>query len=194
MPKPQLTFPCPQCGRQVGVGPELAGRRVRCPLCRGVVTAPSQAAGAAPRPRSNGGPDGVESIFADPEESDDSVIGGGVAYRKPVPPSDTGIAPVTTPRPIPRTGAPIITKPPSSQRHRTAAPTTADAPALPAEEGSPFAGLGGDSPPPRPAVGEPKRGPRGEKPPIPVWVWAVMAALAGYGMLVTVIAAWGWLR
>jgi hypothetical protein len=40
-----VDFPCPECGRRLRVGPELAGKRVRCPGCRKVVPAP---AGTAP--------------------------------------------------------------------------------------------------------------------------------------------------
>lgn len=186
-----LTFPCPHCGRRMGVGLELAGRRVRCPLCREVVTAPVGPVPApAQRQPSDRGPEGVESIFADPAESEDSVIGGAQTHRKPIPPSDTEVTPVTTPRSAPRTAVPFIVKPPSSQQLPTAQPASVDV-APPAEEGSPFAGLGGDPPP---ASGRPKRKTRSEDVRVPVWVWVVVAALAGYGMVMTVLAAWGWMR
>jgi hypothetical protein len=264
MPKQPLTFPCSRCGRRMGVGLELAGRRVRCPLCREVVTAPAASAGPAPQPTPNRGPEGVESIFADPAESEDSVIGGAPAHKKPVLPSDPGLVPVTTPRPAPRTAVPFIAKPPSSQRH-PAAPPAAGAPPPPAEEGNPFAGLDREplplaeqegtkgnpqpaeppraeavqapptdednpfadlasAPPPprprsdkakrrsptdtgdsfsdpdrdppraRPVSGKARRSPREVGAAVPVWVWVVVAALAGYGMVMTAVAAWGWLR
>jgi hypothetical protein len=174
----------------MGVGLELAGRRVRCPLCREVVTAPVAAAGPEPpaeqRPQSDRGPEGVESIFADPEESEDSVVGGAQTHRKPIPPSDTEVVPVTA-RPAPRTAVPFIVKPPSS-------PVGAGVPPRPPEEGSPFAGLGGDPLPAKPVSGKSKRGSRNEGVRIPVWMWLVVAVLAGYGLLMTVVAAWGWLR
>jgi hypothetical protein len=44
-----LTFPCPFCGRRMGVGIELLGRHVRCPHCKQVVLAPSTA-GTSPAP------------------------------------------------------------------------------------------------------------------------------------------------
>lgn len=194
MPKQPLTFPCPRCGRRMGVGLELAGRRVRCPLCREVVTAPAASAGPAPQPTSNRGPEGVESIFADPADSEDSVIGGAPVHKKPVLPSDPGLVPVMTPRPAPRTAVPFINKPPSSQRHPVAQPVTAEVPTLPAEEGSPFAGLGGDPLPARPASSKSKHSSRGEGVQVPAWMWVVVAALAGYGMAMTAVAAWGWLR
>jgi hypothetical protein len=178
----------------MGVGLELAGRRVRCPLCREVVTAPAAAAGPAPQPTTNRGPEGVESIFADPEESEDSIVGGTPTQRKPIPPSDTEVVPVTTPRPAPRTAVPFINKPPSSQRHPVAQPVTAEVPTPPAEEGSPFAGLGGDPPPAKPVSGKSKRNKRVERVPVPAWVWIVVATLAGYGMVMTAVAAWGWMR
>lgn len=176
----------------MGVGLELAGRRVRCPLCREAVTAPATPAGPDPPLRSDRWPEGVESIFADPEESEDSIVGGAPSHRKPIPPSDPGVVPVTTPRPVPRTAVPFINKPPSSQRHPVAQPVTAEVPTPPAEEGSPFAGLGGDPPPAKPASSKSKRTKRGERISVPVWVWLVVAALTGYGMLMTAVAAWGW--
>lgn len=186
MAKHPLTFPCSRCGRRMGVGLELAGRRVRCPLCREVVTAPTAPVGSEPRPPSSRGPEGVESIFADPEESEDSVIGGSPTYRKPIPPSDTEVVPVTA-RPAPRTAVPYIVKPPSS-------PVAAEVPPRLPEEGSPFAGLGGDPLPAKPVSVKLKRGSRSEGVQAPLWMWIVVAALAGYGMLMTVVAAWGWLR
>jgi hypothetical protein len=36
-----VDFPCPECGRRLRVGPELAGKKVRCPGCRKVVPAPA---------------------------------------------------------------------------------------------------------------------------------------------------------
>lgn len=42
------TFPCPFCGRKMGVGPELLGHKVRCPHCKQVILAPT--AGVAPAP------------------------------------------------------------------------------------------------------------------------------------------------
>ncbi|MGL6094207.1 MAG: hypothetical protein ACRC7O_00210, partial [Fimbriiglobus sp.] len=46
----QLTFACPTCARRIGIGSEWAGRQVRCPHCRAVVTAPltSDAAPVSP--------------------------------------------------------------------------------------------------------------------------------------------------
>lgn len=35
-----VDFPCPECGRRLRVGPDLAGKQVRCPGCRRVVPAP----------------------------------------------------------------------------------------------------------------------------------------------------------
>jgi hypothetical protein len=176
----------------MGVGLELAGRRVRCPLCREVVTAPTTPVGSEPRPPASRGPEGVESIFADPEESEDSVVGGAPTHRKPIPPSDTEVVPVTS-RPAPRTAVPFIVKPPSSQQLPTAQPASADA-LPPAEGGSPFAGLGGDPLPAKPASVKSKRGSRSEGVRVPVWMWLVVAALAGYGLVMTVAAAWGWMR
>ncbi len=40
MASPPVTFPCPFCGRRMGVPAELVGKQVRCPHCKQVVTAP----------------------------------------------------------------------------------------------------------------------------------------------------------
>lgn len=42
------TFPCPFCGKKMGVGPELLGRKVRCPNCKEVLVAPVPAPAAPP--------------------------------------------------------------------------------------------------------------------------------------------------
>ena len=80
-----LTFPCPFCGRRMGVGMELVGRHVRCPHCKQIVLAPSAAQPQAPAvvmpvkplpdPVFNAAPkESADSILSDPEESDDEVF------------------------------------------------------------------------------------------------------------------------
>ncbi|HUR54810.1 MAG TPA: hypothetical protein VMZ71_11810 [Gemmataceae bacterium] len=82
-----LTFPCPFCGRRMGVGMELAGKHVRCPHCKQIVLAPTAAvpttAPPAPPPPSpmDDGPvfntaprESADSILSDPEESEDEVF------------------------------------------------------------------------------------------------------------------------
>src|SRR4029453_1019886 len=41
MVSPTVTFPCPFCGRRMGVPAELLGKQVRCPHCKQVVLAPA---------------------------------------------------------------------------------------------------------------------------------------------------------
>ena len=36
-----VRFPCSHCQKLMGVGPELAGQRVRCPHCQRVLVAPA---------------------------------------------------------------------------------------------------------------------------------------------------------
>jgi hypothetical protein len=86
-----LTFPCPFCGRRMGVGMELAGKHVRCPHCKQIVLAPTAAAPTAapafvppkppPPPQPDSDPvfntaprESADSILSDPEESDDEVF------------------------------------------------------------------------------------------------------------------------
>jgi len=44
------TFPCPFCSKKMGVGPELLGRKVRCPNCKEVLVAPAPAPPVPPPP------------------------------------------------------------------------------------------------------------------------------------------------
>ena len=39
----QLRFPCPACGRRIGIAPHMAGRQVACPGCGKPVTVPNAA-------------------------------------------------------------------------------------------------------------------------------------------------------
>jgi hypothetical protein len=164
----------------MGVGQELAGRRVRCPHCREAVSVPT--APAADLPARAGPPqEGTESIFGDPEDSDDSVIAPPTP-RKPV---------LLPPDPAPR-----ATKPPAPAAQPIAVtppPTAMAQPPEPADTGNPFAGLANEPPPAKPkSVARPRRRESVARPP--VWAWVVMVVLAGYGALMTALAAWGWLR
>ena len=79
-----LTFPCPFCGRRMGVGMELSGKHVRCPHCKQIVLAPTAAAvppAVEPAPAPDSDPvfnttprESAESILSDPEESEDEVF------------------------------------------------------------------------------------------------------------------------
>jgi hypothetical protein len=111
--------------------------------------------------------EGVESILGDPEESEDSVIGTPEPLRKPILPPE--------PRDSRRVvvGRPVVTPPPVE------------------DPGNPFAGLGDNPPRPGPASSRAHRS--ASRTGVPVWVWLVIAALAGYGALTTAIAVWGWL-
>ena len=85
------TFPCPFCGRRMGIGIELLGKHVRCPHCKQVVLAPRDAASHVVR---SGNPthasgsepsepeqfrfpkkrEAAESILSDADESTDEAI------------------------------------------------------------------------------------------------------------------------
>lgn len=45
-----IQFSCEQCGSLMGVPPEMAGRRVRCPQCKSVVAAPADESPAVEEP------------------------------------------------------------------------------------------------------------------------------------------------
>ncbi len=166
-----LTFPCPKCSKRLGVGLELAGKSVRCPHCREVVVAPSAATATAPGQLAQTGQrESAESIFADPEESEDSLFPASAPRVLPLPPPDPHAAPATGPR----VQNPLITPPPTSHR-------VADAP-QPATDANPFAVV----------APSPRRKPVGRKP-IP-WKAIALYALIGYAVLMTALAAWGWMR
>lgn len=109
-----LTFPCPKCARRMGVGLELMGKSVRCPHCRQVVVAPSNAPsrpapdapvlrqttppeaeepseeGDRPIPKFAAAPrEGAESIFGEEGIAEDSVF-EAPARQKPALVPDVG--------------------------------------------------------------------------------------------------------
>jgi hypothetical protein len=96
-----IKFPCSACQKLMAVGPELAGRKVRCPHCHQVLVAPA----AAPEAESDNlfqfakPPEGQDSIFGEP--ADDSVLGPA---RQAAPNPSAGVEdnPFAPPRPAPR--------------------------------------------------------------------------------------------
>ncbi len=159
------TFPCPFCGRKMGVGPELLGRQVRCPHCKQVIVAPPAAgeprAAAAPPPPPPAvtapppPPDfpvfnlpsreGQESIFGETAEAGDEVFGGEPA-RLPVP----ELPPPVAPPPPPAPAAPVIV-----QHAPPVAPPPAPLPVpTPAAPANPWAGLAQTPTAPPPAVSQ----------------------------------------
>lgn len=89
-----MKFPCALCQRRMAIGPELAGRRVRCPFCHQVVVAPAPATGPTDSQNPfdfSRSPDESDSIFGEP--ADDDLFG---ASPRPVP---AFAPPPTAPRP-----------------------------------------------------------------------------------------------
>ncbi|OWK46489.1 hypothetical protein [Fimbriiglobus ruber] len=253
----QVTFPCPQCGKRMAVGLELTGRSVRCPNCRHVVVAPAASQPGPPAAKAPPGPgadltptmiprpstdfvvsitarESSESIFSDPEESEDSVFTGAAARKPELPPGPEAQQPTDKmrylsnltgqPTPAPTRGsppssgwlAPTPITPPSApalevpaivpvavQPHAdTAANPFSDlAGPVPVGDASPWQAIDADDPPPPPeppkkpsASAKPTAAPAGPVPRSQWWKYAVMGALAVYALVVTVVAAWGWLR
>lgn len=154
------TFPCPFCGRKMGVGPELLGRKVRCPNCKEVLVAPAPAAEPAPAavvppppppvapPPSAAAdfpvfnlpnPDAQDSIFGEAQEESDDVFGSD-PDRLPVPELPPPVAP---PPPPPMA---VVASPPP-----VAVPIPPVAYAAPPAT-DPFAGFGAAPAYPPPAV------------------------------------------
>jgi len=115
------TFPCPFCGKKMGVGIELLGKKVRCPHCNQVLVAPAPAAvPVAPPPpqvekRETTPPDlpkfnipsqeARESIFGEQEEEGDDVFGSPEENKLRVPE-------VPPPEPVPT----VQPQPPASSQ------------------------------------------------------------------------------
>ncbi len=180
----------------MGVGLDLAGRSVRCPHCQDVVQAPVLATtNAAEFTATPTGPslepqfpdmfdnvvprEGAESIFADPEESDDSVF-SAFEMKAPLLPSPVAPTPTTAvnvatmPVPI---YAPAIVPPPQPV-------------APPVESFDTFENTAGSDEP-----RDRTRKSSAAKSQIAFdWKTLALIALAGYAVLVTGVAAWGWLR
>src|SRR5947208_16508516 len=70
-----IKFPCAACRKLMAVGPELAGRKVRCPHCHEVMAAPTSAPAGGPTDSEdpfqfNKPPTEDDSIFGEPADED----------------------------------------------------------------------------------------------------------------------------
>lgn len=122
---PNHTFPCPFCGKKMGVGRELLGKKVRCPHCNQIVLAPAPTPVAVSPPTT---PDQLkpqeppvdlpvfnipsrearESIFGDSESESDEVFGSSDGNKLPLvelPPSSPPSPPESAPVPAAKTKA-----------------------------------------------------------------------------------------
>lgn len=189
------TFPCPFCGRRMGVGAEYLGKLVRCPHCKQTVQAPATpdaapAATAAPAPLPAPPPEppspmfkvqkreGADSIMGDPEESDDEVFSsqGGHKLRIPDLPPEPPAAPplpASADDPFAFGGAPPPppAEPPRRAAFGSARPAAPKPPPPPpaAASDNPFADFGEPvAPPPPPPRPAPPRVAPPPPPPTPV--------------------------
>lgn len=85
MATPTQTFPCPFCGRRMGVRVEMLGRHVRCPHCSQVVLAPTAPAAAPPT--------------SDPAKRVSLTAPTPLAAPTPIPPENFPTHPPESPRP-----------------------------------------------------------------------------------------------
>jgi hypothetical protein len=127
---PTQTFPCPFCGKKMGVGIELLGKKVRCPHCNQILVAPAPVATAvpvvepAPQPPPPPPPppepiaelptfnlptqEARESIFGETEEESDDVFSSSDnKHRVPEMPAEEPSAPVESPPPVAVEPAPM---------------------------------------------------------------------------------------
>jgi hypothetical protein len=218
------TFPCPYCQQLIGVAPEHAGLPVSCPHCRQVVMAPPAevakvevptpaAIVPANAPSSNGwssvdrkadelkaahqqAVERADSIFGEVAEEglDDEALFGSGPKKSPLPQDE--LAPVLT-RPTQRVPglADVVTAAPP-------APAQAKALLEPIfeESDNPFTPVTVTTPTPRnetPAVRRSKPKVQAKaiaEPKMLDWKLWVIIGLAGYSLLMTVIAIWGWAR
>jgi DNA-directed RNA polymerase subunit RPC12/RpoP len=206
-----LTFPCPVCGRRMGVGLDLAGRPVRCPHCRQVVVAPAPT-GPSDRPAPSVADDrpppsepdflapnflpprreGAESIFGEPGDEDESVFASARPPRPSLPgesgdaagPDErTEVMSAEVPAAPPSRPAPSVSTEPDIRASAFVPPSP-----KPADAPDPWAKL--DDAPPAPAV-VPVAPP--DPPAVRRLKWAV-AGLAAYAAVATGVAVWGWVR
>ena len=164
-----LTFPCPACGRLMGVGMESAGRPVRCPHCLQVVTAPTPPA-PTPSFAPPAGREGAESILGDPEESEDGLFGSAAQRTVDLPPTQPipipPYLPTAPPQYVPATGP---FQAPAVAPNETFEPTDAATPAA-------------------------RRAARERNAGQSRWKETALAGLAIYALAMTGIAAIGWTR
>ena len=208
-----LVFGCPACGRRMGVGLALAGRRVRCPHCQAVAVAPAApltdsatllASFPTPlRPAGRDARQAAESIFQDKsDDADDadsilSAAGDDSSNRVPAPtefaPAPAALAP---PRPAADLGDMVPTEPAgAAAAFGPPRPGAVDlfrpAPDAPpvdhAAVTNPWTKLvppGFDDVAVGPPAADPVAGPTRDR---------LVVGLAVYATLVTLVAAWGWL-
>lgn len=119
---PTQTYPCPFCGKKMGVRSEFLGRHVRCPHCNQKVLAPNSAGSppaikpipptqpAAPAP--DGLPvfsvapvESAESIFGEQEDDGDALFGSREPPKLVVP---DPVTPEPTPAPAPAARPPEL--------------------------------------------------------------------------------------
>ena len=128
---PNEIFPCPFCGRRMGVGVDSLGKKVRCPHCKQVVLAPAPKLPAPPPvpvvpPPVPDDPasdevsvytfpkrEAHDSILGNPEEDDggDEVFSSSPAIRVPVvdaPEREPPAPPVPVPIPVAPVVVPVV--------------------------------------------------------------------------------------
>ena len=209
-----ILFPCPHCSQSLAVSPDEAGRAVTCPQCQRTVLAPVPVTvGIAP----DLGPDFTEtlrkareatdSIFNDQDDDGDSLFGGNDTQRKPIDPPMTPVS-TTPPKSDPHQRTVRLPDfPPNRNGFHTPTATRAAFVPTPVEVpapvlGNPFEDLSVDTSPEAssdlPPVEESGDDEEDafEESEIRSFPWknAGIAALAFYAILITGIAAWGWLR
>jgi hypothetical protein len=115
------TFPCPFCGRRMGVGIELLGKHVRCPHCKQVILAPSTPTGPVP----------PKPIIPPPVAPPPEPVVAKPEPPKPAPPAPVQPPASVAPPPAPANPFAFDTAPPSVA---PAAPAPPVAPPPPPEE------------------------------------------------------------
>ncbi|HYH66146.1 MAG TPA: hypothetical protein VD866_15745 [Urbifossiella sp.] len=176
------TFPCPFCSKKMGVGPELLGRKVRCPNCKEVLVAPAPAPPAppvavappppppppvAPPPAPAAdypvfnlpNPETQDSIFGEAADESDDVFGSDPG-QQPVPEMPPPVAPPPPPMAVFASPPAVVPLPPSPP---LVAVVAYPPPPAVAATGNPWAGFD-QAPPPVAAYPAPVAAPE----PLPV--------------------------
>src|SRR6185312_7135730 len=144
---PNQTFPCPFCGKKMGVGTEYLGKKVRCPnpKCNQVLVAPSPSGAASPPPPPNPKiptPADLPIFNIPTQEARESIFGEQSAGGDDVFDSEAALKPELPDLPPPE-------PPPSKPAERTKSSDANFAPTL--EMNSPFSGIAPTPLPPAPA-------------------------------------------
>lgn len=211
-----ISFACSHCSQRITVPPETAGRAVPCPNCKQATLAPmalsATPVGAQAAYRDQG-PDfsetlrrareSTDSIFNDQDDEGDSLFGGGESSRKPILPATSPASKTPTVSADAHQATmrvpglpnlpPIRSDSPPAATRATFVPHAVSTPSNPFEDlvvGEDLEDSGGLR-----AEGAIEEEDNEAPPPQSFPLKNVLiVALTLYGVCMTIVAIWGWVR